>query len=71
MTPLLQAAACLCGLIIAGLAALQPEPPTYVIRSIDRLGQEFIAGSGDSCREAWHNAVQPENVALTICIKSN
>lgn len=71
MTPLLQTIACGLVLACAGLAAVMPEPPVYVVRATDWQGQDFIAGEGDTCRDAWRNAVMPANVAAVICIQSN
>ncbi|WP_269581938.1 hypothetical protein [Roseibium sp. Sym1] len=70
MNDIFQAIACALGLVTAGLCTIQPEPPSYVVIARTTDGQEFIAGEGDNCRDAWRRAVLPENVAVSICVKS-
>jgi hypothetical protein len=46
-------------------------PPQYELQAIDVSGDIFIAGSGNSCNQAYRNAVYPDNVQSVACRRVN
>jgi hypothetical protein len=41
----------------------------YEIQAVDKDGALFIAGAGDTCREAHKNEVLPANLFAAACVK--
>lgn len=52
------------------IAQVPAKPSRYEIRAQDTTGNLYIAGSGDSCNDAWRGAVYPASVASVECVRA-
>lgn len=59
-------AAC-AALAIVAAATFRPH---YELQAVTVNGALYIAGSGDTCKEAWQGAVLPANWERLSCVKS-
>jgi hypothetical protein len=54
--------------VVFTLAMLPDTLPIYDVQAIDASGNLFIAGSGNSCSQAYIQAVYPDNVQSVKCV---
>lgn len=55
----------------AVMAAHVPATPArYEVQALDQSGNLYIAGSGETCNDAWRGAVYPDNVATVKCVRA-